>query len=645
MSQKFSTFVHMINNKSNIEMQLATYKSMLTKASNDLAKSKQLVGLLKQQIEQGNTELSEELDKANERISMLSEDLSDANARIYVLEVALTQAESDNSELRAEVSRLHSKADDYEKANALLDIADKAQVDYKTIIEVLLHRKFAHNSDMTKLLNGVLDTSDAEVNELGLDGLKKKISDAADEALDEKHKEEESKASSAPEQPAVKLPKKTEKEKQESDSQLPRKRYTTTARVLKSFGIDKSDLPENAKVIIRKGKKDMWVVRLFFYQKQEVYCKEYKIARFNVPGSDPQSSKYPQSIIKGNPLMPSFCRFYLESKFAYHLSENRLLDMLSQMGMKVAQSTLNGWMQQIMTYLRERLGPVMLERIRQCVYTQNDESRIVVRSRESKEDKFKYNVEYIHAALSMEAKLCVMEYKEGSRSHSVQEDAIFKDSCIRVFTADRAVLYETIEKDMEEMGLVRTACWFHARHRFVDAYISDHRVRVIILMMNYLFQIERESKIRKHTAKQRRRFRLKYSASIVGKLMKLLKKIKLDSSYGAMVQRAVNYVLDDEKAFKVFLQDGRVEMHNNAVERMFRHLAMGRRNWIHTGSHLGAENIAFMFSLFESCKLNDINFGDYIEDILTRLMEGEQDFMSLIPCNYNSNKKVNVKAA
>ena len=83
----------------------------------------------------------------------------------------------------------------------------------------------------------------------------------------------------------------------------------------------------------------------------------------------------------------------------------------------------------------------------------------------------------------------------------------------------------------------------------------------------------------------------------------------------------------------------------DAVERMFRHLAMGRRNWMHTGSHLGAENIAFMFSLFESCKLNDINFGDYIEDILTRLMEGEQDFMSLIPGNYNSNKKLNVKAA
>ena len=52
-----------------------------------------------------------------------------------------------------------------------------------------------------------------------------------------------------------------------------------------------------------------------------------------------------------------------------------------------------------------------------------------------------------------------------------------------------------------------------------------------------------------------------------------------------------------------------------------------------------------MFSLFESCKLNGITFGDYIEDILTRLMVGEQDFMSLIPGNYDSNKTVNVKAA
>ncbi len=79
---------------------------------------------------------------------------------------------------------------------------------------------------------------------------------------------------------------------------------------------------------------------------------------------------------------------------------------------------------------------------------------------------------------------------------------------------------------------------------------------------------------------------------------------------------------------------------------MFRHIAMGRRrstlslgssrNWLHSGSHDAAQNIAFMYSLYESCKLNDLNFFDYINDVLTRLMKGETDFKSLIPCRSSS---------
>ena len=67
---------------------------------------------------------------------------------------------------------------------------------------------------------------------------------------------------------------------------------------------------------------------------------------------------------------------------------------------------------------------------------------------------------------------------------------------------------------------------------------------------------------------------------------------------------------------------------------MFRHIAMDRRNWLHSGSHNAAQNIAFMYSLYESCKLNDLNFFDYINDVLTRLMKGETDYKSLIPINY-----------
>ena len=67
---------------------------------------------------------------------------------------------------------------------------------------------------------------------------------------------------------------------------------------------------------------------------------------------------------------------------------------------------------------------------------------------------------------------------------------------------------------------------------------------------------------------------------------------------------------------------------------MFRHIEIGRRNWLHTGSHFAAENIAFMYSLLESCKLNNVNFGEYIEDILTRLMKDEKADASFLPNRY-----------
>ena len=101
-----------------------------------------------------------------------------------------------------------------------------------------------------------------------------------------------------------------------------------------------------------------------------------------------------------------------------------------------------------------------------------------------------------------------------------------------------------------------------------------------------------------------------------------MKDEKDTKKYGKMVMRAVNYVLDDKEAFLLFLKNGDIEIHNIAIERCFRHIAMGRRNWGKAGSHEAAENLAFMYSLYESCKMNNLIFGRYIEDILTRMKDG-----------------------
>ena len=576
--------------------------------------------------------------------SRLQKELDETKSRLSVAEVRIKELE----EAALKIEETHKK--ELSKYNEVQEMANKAkanEIDMMSIVRVIQNRLFNHNSDRMRFLNSQLDIDDEAVKEQGFEAILQAISQDADNELSGKNStasdQENNGSEKKDESQKVKLP--TPRKKVKKDKK-PRGRYTFSAEVLKTYGVDTSNLPEGAKAIIRKGKKDKWTIQLFYYSPAKVYTKVYEIGRFNVPKSDPMNSKRPQAIVESNPLMPSFCRFYFESKFAYNLSEENLLMMLESMKCHFPQSTLNKYIHQIMAYLRVRLESLMLEVIRSCGFVQNDETRILVRSRKSKEDNFKYNTEYIHAALSLEKKLVVMLYKEGSRSHEIPEEKIFRGSLIECFTADRAPLYVTLEKDLEEYYLQRQACWQHARHYLVDAFVSDHRVLVLIQLINALFLIEREAKARNYTAEKRYRFRLKYSASIVGKIMSLLKKMRAEKDkYGALVMRAVNYILDDEEAFKKFLHDGRIEMHNNAVESAFRHIAMGRRNWLNSGSHNAAQNIAFMYSLYESCKMNDIDFGEYVEDILTRMMNGDDDYRSMIPCNYTHGKKYEKKVA
>jgi hypothetical protein len=171
-----------------------------------------------------------------------------------------------------------------------------------------------------------------------------------------------------------------------------------------------------------------------------------------------------------------------------------------------------------------------------------------------------------------------------------------------------------------------------------DAYVSDHRVGPVITLINALFLIERQSDKLNHTPEQRLNYRNLFSRGIVEKIMGRLREIRASGNeFGQLVHRAVNYILDDEEAYRRFLLDGNLAMNNNAIERCFRHIAMGRRTYLYAGSHKAAENIAFIYSLVESSKLNHLNFGEYIEDVLNRVVEeGEDkvDFATLIPCNY-----------
>ena len=600
----------------NIQIQMRHFKMENVRLHGEVSRLNQYVVFLE---EENRTVESEIRSECQVTIDLLRYRLEVAEAK---LEAMARKAESETRRADAaeamvsardkRITELEEAVKRYKELQKVADAAKESNMDYKDLLEVIKRRTFQRNSDATRFLNGEIDPHDPLLEEMGFEDIVKAIMErTSEERRDTSEEHPKSRKVKVP------LPKKKEKKQVPSATEtasVKRKRRVYDATVLLQMGIDTSNLPEGSKLIKRKDKEsgeDVWYIKLFFHKKAQVICREYKIGRFNVPGSDPSNSKYPDRILENNPVMPSFARFYLESKFAYGLSENRIIEMLKSMRTRIPQSSLNLWMHQIMSHLRERLEPLILAAIKRSKFTNNDGTRLLVRSGDSETGDVSYKIEYIQAALSKEKRLVAMLYEEGSRGHELQEERIFRGSSIECFVADRLSVYQTIVEDLADQHLKRQACWFHGRHYLVDAYMVDHRVEDIIKLINLLFYIERVFQDEDDTSPEARlAYRRRWSKRIVDRIMRRLEKIReAGPEYGTMVHRAVNYILDDREAFERFLSDGRVDMHNNAIERCFRHIAIGRRNWLHTGSHESAQNIAFMFGLYESCKLNNLDFG------------------------------------
>ena len=84
---------------------------------------------------------------------------------------------------------------------------------------------------------------------------------------------------------------------------------------------------------------------------------------------------------------------------------------------------------------------------------------------------------------------------------------------------------------------------------------------------------------------------------------------------------AISYTLSNWSMLTRYLEDGRLEIDNNRIENAIRPVALGRKNWLFAGSHEGGQRLAILYSIFGTCKMNDINPYEYIKDVLDRIMD------------------------
>jgi transposase len=181
-------------------------------------------------------------------------------------------------------------------------------------------------------------------------------------------------------------------------------------------------------------------------------------------------------------------------------------------------------------------------------------------------------------------------------------------------------------------------CWAHVRRRFYELAVAGAApiASEALERIAALYAVERE--INGRSADQRRSARQEKSRPIVEALEPWLK-AKLDLiSQKTRLAEAIRYALARWEGLTRFLDDGRIEIDSNTVERAIRPIALNRKNALFAGSDGGGEHWAIIASLIETCKLNGVEPHAYLTGVLTKIVNGHPNSRldDLLPWAYVS---------
>jgi transposase len=179
-------------------------------------------------------------------------------------------------------------------------------------------------------------------------------------------------------------------------------------------------------------------------------------------------------------------------------------------------------------------------------------------------------------------------------------------------------------------------CWAHARRKLYE--LTRHNAAPLahegLKQIAALYRIEAD--IRGLSADERVAIRQAKTKPLIEAFKLWLDQARTQVSAKSPTGGALKYIARFWDGLILFVDEGRIEMDNNTVERTIRPIALGRKNALFAGHEAGAQNWAMLASLIETCKLNGINPHAYLADTLSRIANGhpQRRIEELLPWNH-----------
>lgn len=173
--------------------------------------------------------------------------------------------------------------------------------------------------------------------------------------------------------------------------------------------------------------------------------------------------------------------------------------------------------------------------------------------------------------------------------------------------------------DGQTEACVELACFAHVRRKFFDLHQANQSPMALEALQRIggLYAIEAEGKALDSEA--RKQLRLEKSLPTLSDLHNWLQQTRLKTVDGGGSARALDYALKRWSALTRYAETGHLPIDNNPVENGIRPIALGKKNWLFTGSERAGQRAAAIQTLLGTAKLNGLNPAEWLKNVLEKL--------------------------
>ena len=330
-------------------------------------------------------------------------------------------------------------------------------------------------------------------------------------------------------------------------------------------------------------------------------------------------------IAKGN-AGASLLAHILVGKYVYHLPFYRQQQMLKNQGLDISRTTISNWFDSS-TNLLEPLYYALQKQVFQSNYLQIDETPIGVQD-SSKKGKLHMGYHWVHHD-PVEG-LVLFKYAS-NRSKKTPEKLLSEYN--GAIQTDGYSGYLNLHT---KGSITLLACMAHARRYFEKALDNDaFRASYVLEQIQRLYRMERKTRQKQSSSELIKRYRGLYAIPILKELENWFKEQAFLVLPKSAIGKAIGYTLKLWDKLKRYTTNGNYQIDNNLVENTIRPVALGRKNYLFSGSHKAAQKAAILYSFFACCKINNINPYTWLKDVLEKIQDHKANQLhQLLPNNW-----------